>query len=97
MVPIKFKGANHTFSGPVGDNGEIAKLPVLAIAAHNNQRACLVSCWELSMEELATINKTGLIWLKVMGDKTPPLSLTTFQPFEFIEKDDPRLDRKLVE
>ncbi|WP_128146638.1 hypothetical protein [Sinorhizobium meliloti] len=33
---------------------------------------CSVSCWELSAEELAEINRTGRIFLSVFSGRTQP-------------------------
>lgn len=34
---------------------------------------CCVSCWKLDADELAEIQRTGVVWLSVMGPTHPPL------------------------
>lgn len=41
----------------------------------------VISCWELSPDELAQIQRTGRIWLRVQGETQPPLSLHAESPF----------------
>ncbi len=41
---------------------------------------CLISCWELSTEELTEIQKTGRIYLSITGLGMPPVSLQVDNP-----------------
>lgn len=42
---------------------------------------CVVSCWKVSQEELEEINRTGRIWLTVVGDTHAPVHVTGIKPF----------------
>lgn len=46
---------------------------------------CVISAWELTMEERAAIFETGLIWVRVLGNTHPPISLATECPFDEAE------------
>ena len=41
------------------------------------------TCWELSPEELEQVNKTGRIYLYVMGRSIPPVALTAASQITF--------------
>jgi hypothetical protein len=41
----------------------------------------LVSCWKLTAEEMAEVNRTARVWLLVRGDAHPPVSLSGNNPF----------------
>lgn len=42
----------------------------------------VISCWKLTREELELINKTGRVWLHVLGDTMPPVCLEVAHPFK---------------
>ena len=42
----------------------------------------IISCWQLSKEDLDEIQKTGKIWLSITGNGMPPVSVFTENPFE---------------
>lgn len=42
----------------------------------DGQKVCIESCWELTPEELATVNRTGKVYLQTYGPRTPPVNLS---------------------
>ena len=64
--PVVFVGANLPLGPPPG------RPDVRPIQVFRN-RACLVSCWQLSEAELAEIVRTGRVYLAVMGFGMPPV------------------------
>jgi hypothetical protein len=40
----------------------------------------VVSCWKLTKEELGEVNRTGRVWLWVVGVTMPPVILTAHKP-----------------
>lgn len=66
MKHIKFPGATHLFKG---DGGLIEDLHCFA----DDDR--IVSCWELELEELTLLFRTGRIYVTVMGNTHPPIRL----------------------
>lgn len=40
----------------------------------------VVSCWKLTAEELVEVNRTGRVWLWVIGVTMPPVILTGHKP-----------------
>jgi hypothetical protein len=65
--PRDFRESNVTLAPPDGvPPADCALLPVLAIDG------TLVSCWELSPEEIVEIVETGVVWLAVWGRSSQP-------------------------
>ena len=74
MTPKNFPQANLTYTAPpsMPDCGD---LPVLS------SRGEILSCWELTDEDLATINNTRTIYLQITANVQPPVALFTEDPF----------------
>jgi len=66
---VGFEGANKIFRAPPGDDN----CNDLETWQHEGG---IVSCWRLDEEELAEINKTGVVWLQVVGSGTPPVFIS---------------------
>lgn len=76
-IPVGFVGANHImYAPPDATPEECVDLPV--------QRAPgqLISCWRLSPAEVAEINRTGVVWLSVIGRGMPPIKVAGDGLFE---------------
>ncbi|MFA7505287.1 MAG: hypothetical protein WCZ28_11355 [Burkholderiaceae bacterium] len=65
--PVEFAEANTLLLAPAGHEDSVAPLPV-----HRGD-GCVVSCWQLSAEDLRRIAETGEIWLSVWGHTAPPV------------------------
>lgn len=78
MKPVKFEDANTKLTAP-----GCGELP--AIQTKDN---CLVSCWEMSEEEKKEFEKTGKIWLSVIGLKHPPICLSVEQPYGMVKPEE---------
>lgn len=71
MKPVKFEDANAKMIAP-----GCGELPVI-----QTKDNCLVSCWEMSEEEKKEFEKTGKIWLSVIGLKHPLVCMSVEQPY----------------
>ena len=40
-----------------------------------------ISCWEMSAAEIAEIQRTGKVWLHVLGSGHPPVAVMGHAPF----------------
>lgn len=70
MNPVNFEDMNCIFKAPgCGD------LPALKTEKH------IISCWEMTEAEKAEFAKTGKIYLSVMGNIHPPVSLYVDRPY----------------
>ncbi len=65
MNPIKFKEVNKTYAE---NQPEYIPLPV---HAKGNEHGEVVSCWELSDEEVGIIAKTKRLWLSIWTFRSP--------------------------
>ena len=77
MRPVEFDEMTIVLSKPEGmTDDECMPLPVFRDGKQ------VVSCWELSKEDLELINQTGRIYLGVVSGKSqPPVFLTVETPF----------------
>lgn len=41
----------------------------------------VISCWKLTAEELAEVNRTGRVWLGILGQTMPPAWIAGVKPF----------------
>ncbi len=60
---VNFDGSNKVYGAPEGRD-DVAPLHVFA------NDACIVSCWELTPEELVEINRTGRVFLSSFSGRT---------------------------
>lgn len=65
---VDWPGSNTSLGAPPGQEGHVQPLQVF-----RNGAVC-VSCWELSDQELAEVNRTRRLYLSVfMGNTQPPV------------------------
>lgn len=76
MKPIEFEGQNVVFAK---DQPEYLPLPAQVC---DNVYGQVVTCWELTEEEIATIATTGKIWVSMLSFKKPlmPIELSIVKP-----------------
>lgn len=56
-------------------------LPVARIQ-YPDGTPCVISCWKPTKAELSEIQKTGRVWLSIVGVTMPPAYVGGFTPFE---------------
>jgi hypothetical protein len=77
MIAVDFPEENITFTKPADmTDEECGSLPAYSDGTQ------VVSCWELTPEDLQRINETCRIWLGVCMPIPPPVWLTTENPFK---------------
>lgn len=82
MLPCDFPQRNHVFEKPKNMTDEQCfELPVF-VGRNPEGFPCIISCWRLSKEDLDEINRTGVVWLNVISNTQPPVSVTVETPFE---------------
>lgn len=96
---MKFKEANFTFTKPEGMTDEqCGSLPVYK-GLDSDGFPVIISCWEVSKEDLDEIQKSGRVYLTITGKETPPVSLlakSPFAPTEPINHQEERLPDKIT-
>lgn len=76
MFASSFNEANTILDTPEGMTcDQVEALSVAVIDVSQNQ-SVIVSCWKVTKEELEEINRTGRVWLCVLGGVMPPVILT---------------------
>lgn len=85
MQGVKFPQQTTVYGKPEGWKDEDCYgLPVNQAYYQNSNGygvPCLISCWQLSPEELEEVKRTGKIFLSITGAGMPPVSLYTADPF----------------
>lgn len=78
MKPVKFEDVNAKLIAP-----GYGELPVIQTKDNG-----IVSCWEMSEEEKKKeFEKTGKIWLTVIGLKHPPVCMSVEQPYGMFKEE----------
>lgn len=84
--PKTFPQSNIDLHPGPGDEDSVRRMPAARVEitseAGTPGRNAYVSCWEPSEEELLNILRTGEIWLTVYAERTPPVLVEGFSPFE---------------
>ena len=88
MEPVEFPESNKVFHKP--DNMSEDECGSLHV---HQKSGVIVSCWELSPEELKIVNETKKVWLGVLGQGHPPVFLSGTEPYQITKA---RLDTKPV-
>jgi hypothetical protein len=65
--PIGFEEANVTLGPPGGMEADVVPLPV-----RHSVDGQLVSCWQLSADEIEEIVRTRKVWISVWGGMSQP-------------------------
>jgi hypothetical protein len=79
--PTNFDESNCVLDAPPGmSEDQCAPLCVLRAVASNGVPV-VISCWKLTPEELVEINRTGRVWLSILGVTMPPAVILGTKPF----------------
>jgi len=78
MNPVEFKEQNDVLKAPPNMEG-CGELPICRVA-DSKDNPIVISCWDLSEEEIQEIVKTGKLYLWVWGRTQPPVGFTTAPP-----------------
>lgn len=78
MYPASFKESNDVLGAP----GNAPGVNPLSIYRGKTREGdpVIVSCFKVSAEELREIQRTGRVWLMVMGETMPPVRLDARKP-----------------
>ena len=82
--PVQFKGETHIFRSISTYEDEFIKVPA-HVRIDGNQPG-IITCWELSNEELAELKTNGgKIYLYVKGQEMPSIALSSIRILGEIE------------
>jgi len=81
MTPLDFPESNLTLGPPKGQTDEdCARLPAWRGKDDSGQKM-IVSCWEPADEEIGALLLGEKVYLRVIGENTPPVGLQVGSPF----------------
>lgn len=79
MKPIHFEEVNKTFTAPPGMEDSVLPLPVWQ-GKDTEGNPQIISCWELSKEEIIEVANTGRVYLGIMSNGMPPVCVMAHNP-----------------
>lgn len=84
MFPTSFDEAETVLGRPHNtDADDVEPLSVCRTYQEDDKKTpVVISCWKVTADELAEINRTGRVWLGVMGSTMPPVWVRGQNPFE---------------
>lgn len=85
MIPCSFDESNQVLGRPSDmKDEECDPLSVFSggMMLENGVVPVYVSCYKMTKEEKEEFDRTGRVWLIVMGYTHPPLKLQAFSPFQ---------------
>jgi hypothetical protein len=84
MEPCSFEGENTILARPEDMTAEQCD-PLSVLRTKDTQGLPLViSCWKPTREEMREIQRTGRVWLSVVGETMPPAVLLGRRPFDLL-------------
>ena len=84
MEPKKFDGVNCVYGANQPEYQD------LHAQRYNGPLGQVVTCWQLSPEELQKVQETGEIWLSLLtfGNPLQPVMLTVEKPDKYVDFDE---------
>jgi hypothetical protein len=79
VEPIAFPCKNDVLCGCPGSG--VKSLPIFRSAPDDPEGPYLISCWQLTQEEMEEVKRTGIVWLYTLGTTTPPVALSGKSPW----------------
>ena len=81
MKPVDFPEKNFTFTKPSSmTDDQCGSLPVFK-GQDANKVPVIISCWELTKDEMDEVAKTGKVYLQIFGNGMPPVYVGAENPF----------------
>ncbi len=82
MTPTSFAESNRALGRPRDMTEEQCEPLSVYVGVRSDELPVVISCWKLTPEELEEINRTGRVWLHVIGRSMPPVILQVETPFK---------------
>lgn len=90
-TPIEFPEQNTILKAAPGTESWVRDLPIYRQYPDGVNDKCVVSCWELSAEELAEVARTGVVYFQCFGLTHPPVSVWGTSPFRPADHEPPQV------
>lgn len=82
MMPTAFDEENGFLDAPAGMSPDDCDSLSVWRGVIDNGTPVVISCWKPTAEEMEEIQRTGRIWILVMGTTMPPIAPTGHKPFQ---------------
>jgi hypothetical protein len=83
MIATSFEESNHIMDTPDGvDPDFVQPLSTCFSVSMEWEAPVIVTCWKPTKEEIAEINKTGRIWITILGAGMQPIYPSGLNPFD---------------
>ncbi len=79
--PTSFDESNAVLSKPPDMTHEECESLSVCKTIDADSTPVVISCWKLTREELEEINRTGRVWLGILGETMPPAWIAGQSPF----------------
>jgi hypothetical protein len=86
MFPTSFDQSNTILDKPQELTRDECQPLNVCLTNLDNGNPVIISCWKMTKEELEEINKTGRVWLVVLGCMMPVIAVIGVNPF--VEKEE---------
>jgi len=83
MEPASFDQSNSVLSPPPGVGDDKCQSLCVWRGENSVGTPVVISCWKVTKEELDMWQRTGRVWLSVVGTTVPPVALFVQSPFGF--------------
>lgn len=78
--PTSFAESNEVLDAPPGMGEIVGPLSVIRLK-YPDGTPCVISCHKLTADEMAEVNRTGRVWLVILGGTMAPASVSGIKPF----------------
>lgn len=81
MLPTSFNEENGVLDAPKGMSPDECEPLSVWRGPMDDGTPVVISCWKPTKEELEEIQRTGRVWIMVMGNTMPPILPVGLNPF----------------
>jgi hypothetical protein len=82
MIATAFDEENDVLDAPAGVTPDECEPLSVWRGPMEGGTPVVISCWKPTAEEMAEIQRTGRVWIIVMGGTMPPIAPVGFNPFQ---------------
>lgn len=81
MIAASFDESNLVLNSPPDMNCDECQPLSVFRGFNKSQTPVVISCWKITKEELEEIQRTGRVWLTVIGETMPPALVSGISPW----------------
>lgn len=81
MVPASFDEANVVLGKPPNMGPDTCDPLTVLRTTNVNDLPVVISCWKMTPAEMEEVQRTGRVWLVVVGHTMPPVAIDGCKPF----------------